>query len=216
MNSTLLRHASGHLWTLASSLLPKLRPYTCLASCPGWRVWVAWLYFNPLEQYNLSWSDDGPESSCPPLQMCCCLYDIYELCWTQQNRQLAPTFYWHHLKPYSSSCLMDILFSFYFKHIMWLPSPLQFLLKNQLITLWELPCMLSVAFPIAFNIFYFKLLSFWLQCVMVCSSVGLSCLERSVFPMGDCFLSQVREVFSYSLFKYFLRPSLSLLLLRPR
>ena len=32
--------------------------------------------------------------------MCCCLYgDIYELCWTQLNHRLAPTFYWHHRKP---------------------------------------------------------------------------------------------------------------------
>ena len=31
--------------------------------------------------------------------------------------------------------------------------------------------------------------------------------------LGDCFLSQVKEVFSYYLFKYFLRSFLSLLLL---
>ena len=87
------------------------------------------------------------------------------------------------LNPYSSSCLTDILLSFYFKHIISLPSPLQFLLKNQLTTLWEFPCMLSVAFPLlllissTFNCCHFDYSMSW-------------CILLWVYPVWNslCFL----------------------------
>ena len=48
-------------------------------------------------------------------------------------------------------------------------------------------------------------MSAWLTRVLVCSSLSLSCLWISVLPgLGWYFLSHVREVFSYYLFKYFL------------
>ena len=53
-------------------------------------------------------------------------------------------------------------------------------------------------------------MSAWLPRVLVCSSLSLSCLGISVLPgLGWYFLSHVREVFSYYLFKYFLKPFLS-------
>ena len=39
--------------TSASSLLEKLRPYTCLLSLHWWKVGVAWLYFSPLRMAQL-------------------------------------------------------------------------------------------------------------------------------------------------------------------
>ena len=46
-----------------------------------------------------------------------------------------------------------------------------------------------------------------LICISVCASLGLSCMGLSLLPgLGDDFLSCVREVFNYYLFKYFLRP----------
>ena len=103
-----------------------------------------------------------------------------------------------------------------------LPS-LQFLLKNQLITLWESPCTLLVVFPLLL-LFFFPLL------LLISSSFNCGHLDYSaswcilwVYPvwnscfldLGDRFLSQVRDVFSYYLFKYFLRPFHSLLILTP-
>ena len=48
----------------------------------------------------------------------------------------------------------------------------------------------------------------------MCLSVfllGYICMELSVLPgLGDCLLSHVKEVFSYYLFKCFVRPLLSL------
>ena len=44
----------------------------------------------------------------------------------------------------------------------------------------------------------------------MCFSLGLSCMGLSVLPGLDYFLSHVREVFNYNLFKYFLRPFLFL------
>ena len=41
------------------------------------------------------------------------------------------------------------------------------------------------------------------------------CVPPWVYPVWDFFLSHIREVFSYYLLKYFLRPFLSLLLLGP-
>ena len=85
--------------------------------------------------------------------------------------------------------------------------PAEFLLKNQLTTLWGFPCMLFVNFSlVAFNIFSVSLVFVSLICVWVCSSLGLSCTVLSALPGLECFLSHVREVFGYNLFKYFLRP----------
>ena len=57
-----------------------------------------------------------------------------------------------------------------------LPSGLQSLRKNQLITFWEFPCILFVAFPLSLLIFSFYLyfFSIWLMCVLTCSSLGLA------------------------------------------
>ena len=71
--------------------------------------------------------------------------------------------------------------------------------------------MLLVAFSFLLLIFLFVFNpSVWLICVSVCSSLGLYCMGLSVLPGLECFLSHVRELFSYYLFKYFLRPFLSL------
>ena len=48
--------------------------------------------------------------------------------------------------------------------------------------------------------------------ITVCLGIGLILYGTLHFPdLGDCFLSQVREVFSYYLFKYVISPFLSLL-----
>ena len=46
----------------------------------------------------------------------------------------------------------------------------------------------------------------WLVCVLACFSLDLSCMGLSVLPGLDYFLSHIREVFNYNLFKYFLSP----------
>ena len=59
--------------------------------------------------------------------------------------------------------------------------PTEFLLKNQLIALWEFPCMLFVVFPLLLFIFFLSFLSCELQCVLVCSSLGSSCMGLCTF-----------------------------------
>ena len=51
----------------------------------------------------------------------------------------------------------------------------------------------------------------WLLCVLACFSLHLSCMGLSALPglKIDYFLSHIREVFNYNLFKYFLRPFFS-------
>ena len=60
----------------------------------------------------------------------------------------------------------------------------EFLLRNQLIAWWTFACMLFVIFPLLLLTFYLCLLFLlvWLLCVLVCSSLGLSCLGLSVLP----------------------------------
>ena len=88
------------------------------------------------------------------------------------------------------------------------PSGLQFLLKNQLTTLWGFPCCFSLA---ASNIFTLALIYVSLinQC-FVMFLLGIIYLGLSVLPGFEwLFPSHVREVFSYYPFKYFLKPFLS-------
>ena len=51
-------------------------------------------------------------------------------------------------------------------------------LRNMFITLWEFPCVLFVIFSLLLSVFYLGLLflSIWLLCVLVCSSLTVSCL----------------------------------------
>ena len=86
--------------------------------------------------------------------------------------------------------------------------PAEFLLRNQLIILWEFLCMLFVAFNIFFFVFNFCQLDYYFsQHVppwVYPAWASLQCLD-----LGAYFLFCVRKVFSYYLFKYFLRYFLS-------
>jgi len=59
----------------------------------------------------------------------------------------------------------------------------EFLLKDQLLSLWGFPCVLFVAFPLMVLIFAVCVCSslVWLICVLGCFSLGLSCLGLSGF-----------------------------------
>ena len=61
--------------------------------------------------------------------------------------------------------------------------PEEFLLKDQLLSLWESPCVLFVVFPLLLLIFVLCVWSLliWLICVLRCFSLGLSCLGLSGF-----------------------------------
>ena len=62
-------------------------------------------------------------------------------------------------------------------------------------------CCFSLA---AFNILCVQSLLVWLVCVLVCFSLGLSCIGFFV-PLGfDYFLFHVGEIFNYNLYKHFL------------
>ena len=100
------------------------------------------------------------------------------------------------------------------------PSGLQFLLRNQLIILWEFPCILLVAFLwLQFFWFFVAIFSFsliFVNFIIMCFSIFfLEFIQPKTLyflDLGDCFFADVREIFSYYLFKYFLRFFLSLLL----
>ena len=89
--------------------------------------------------------------------------------------------------------------------------PAEFLLKNQLITLWGFPCIYCFSLA-AFNIFslYFIFVS------LINMGLGVFLLGFILYgtlhflDLGDYFLSHVREVFNYNFFNYFLRPFLFL------
>ena len=86
--------------------------------------------------------------------------------------------------------------------------PAEFPLKNQLITLWEFPCMLFVAFLLLLSVFfslYVVLVSLINRCLGVFLLGFILYGTLSFLDLGDIFLSHIREVFDYSLFKYFLR-----------
>ena len=91
--------------------------------------------------------------------------------------------------------------------------PAEFLVRNKLITLWGFPCMLFVAFPLLLLIF-FSLSFISVNLITVCLGkflLGFVLYGTLRFlDLGDCFLSQVREVFSYYAFKYVFCPFLSL------
>ena len=85
--------------------------------------------------------------------------------------------------------------------------PEDFLLKDELLSLWQSPCMLFVVFPLLLLILVLCVWSLliWLICILGYFSLGLSCLGRSGFlGLGDYFLSRFREVFNYYFLKYFL------------
>ena len=82
-----------------------------------------------------------------------------------------------------------------------------FLLKDQLLSLWESPCVLFVVFPLLLLIAVLSVWSslIWLICVLGCFTLGLSCLGLSGFlDLGGYFFPHFREVFNYYLLKYFL------------
>jgi len=87
--------------------------------------------------------------------------------------------------------------------------------KNQLIILWGYPCMSFVAFLVyalysfissVFNFYQFDLYVSWHIPPCVYPVWG----SLHFLDLNECFLSHVREISGYYLFKYFLRPFLSL------
>ena len=85
--------------------------------------------------------------------------------------------------------------------------PEQFLLKDQLLSLWESPCVLFVFFSLA----TFHICSLYLifaNLINIC--LGVFCLGFILFgtlgflDLGAYFLPPFREVFNYYLLKYFL------------
>ena len=102
--------------------------------------------------------------------------------------------------------LVEVLPFYHFKYIMPFPSGLwSFKSADSLmgVPLYVICHFSLVVFTILSQVFNFCQFDCY---VWVCSSLGLSCLGLSVLPgLGDYFLSHVWEVFSYYLFKYFLR-----------
>ena len=64
--------------------------------------------------------------------------------------------------------------------------PAEFLLRNHLTTLWEFPCILSFFTLLHLMFFLCQFSSIWLLYVLVCSSLGLSCLKLSTHPVLGC------------------------------
>ena len=96
--------------------------------------------------------------------------------------------------------------------------PSEFLLKNQLITLWGFPCILFVAFPLSlllYSSFKFCHFDYQLsQCVPL--SVNPAWDSLHFLDLGDCFLFHVRLSFQLSCFQISSQAlSLPLLLLGP-
>ena len=101
------------------------------------------------------------------------------------------------------------LYAFFFITFKYLVTPFwpaEFLLKNQLIALWELTWMLFVSFSLLllislfiFNCFHFDYSISWYFPFWF-----IPCGTLCFLDLGDCFLSQIREVFSYYVFKYVL------------
>ena len=87
-------------------------------------------------------------------------------------------------------------------------SLIEFLLRNQLITLWEFPCMVFVFFPLLLLIFFFvfNYCQFHYYVSQYVPHWAYPAWDSLWFLNSvDNFLSYVREVFRYYLFKYFLR-----------
>ena len=89
----------------------------------------------------------------------------------------------------------------------------EFLLGNQLIAWWEFPCMFFVIFSLLLLIFYLCLdfcqLDYYVSW-SVPSCVYPAWDSLCFLYLIDCFLSHVWQVFSYYVFKYFLRSFLSI------
>ena len=98
------------------------------------------------------------------------------------------------------------LFSFITLSCLAIPSwPEAFLLKDQLLSLWESPCVLFVVFLLLILIFVLCVWSslIWLKCVLGCFTLGLSSLGLSLFlGLRWLFLPHFREVFNYYLLKF--------------
>ena len=88
--------------------------------------------------------------------------------------------------------------------------PEEFWLKDQLLSLWDFPCMLLVASHLLLLIFFLsvKSLLVWLVCVLVCFSLGLSCM--GLLDLIDYLPFHVGEIFDYNFFETFLIPFLFL------
>ena len=87
----------------------------------------------------------------------------------------------------------------------------EFLLRNQLLTLWEFPCILFVIFPLLLSIifvFNFCQVDYYVS-RRVSPWVYPAWDSLCFLHLGGYFLSHVREVFDYNLFKYFLGSFLS-------
>ena len=91
-------------------------------------------------------------------------------------------------------------FIFFFPHLKYIvpfPSGLQFLLKNQLITLWGFPCILFVTFPLSLLLcssFNFCQFDYQLsQCVPLWVNAAWNSLH--FLDLGDCFLFHARLSF---------------------
>ena len=84
----------------------------------------------------------------------------------------------------------------------------EFLLTDQLLSLWGSPCVLFVAFHLLLLIFICSLcliFSILLIYVLWCFTLGLYCLDSLHFlDLGCYFFPHFREVFNYYLLKYFL------------
>ena len=83
----------------------------------------------------------------------------------------------------------------------------EFLLKDQLLQMCGFTCMLLVAFPLLFLIFFICIQSLlgWLVCVLVCFSLGFSYMGLlCLLDLIDYFLFHVGEILNCNLFKSFL------------
>ena len=82
----------------------------------------------------------------------------------------------------------------------------EFLLKDQLLSLWGSPCVLFVAFPLLLLIFA---LCVWYSLIQLISVLGCFALDYpiwdspGVLDLGGYFLPHFREVFNYYLLKFF-------------
>ena len=88
----------------------------------------------------------------------------------------------------------------------------EFLMKDQLLSLWRFPWMLLAAFLLLLLIF-FSLCLIFVSLINMCLSLfllGFILMGLSELLRLDWLLSQVRKVFNYNLFKNFLRPYLFL------
>ena len=89
--------------------------------------------------------------------------------------------------------------------------PAEFLLKNQLIGLWEFPCMLSVDFLLLLLIFslYLYFLSFYLLCLLICSSLDWSYMGLCMLPgLGTVSFPRLRKFSAIISSNIFSAPSL--------